>query len=177
MARLDYRSFHPHGRCLSGANVANTRTAPAAVLERVARIEAVCERHGVPLPAAALQFPPGHPLVVSVIPGARSIAELPPVQPRGAVERPQDRGSCRCGCAIAGREGDLNEKGRRKRSGRPSGKFPAAHHNAASIACHIASGMGSFAHSRFCATRSGRLMPSTSALTRGERSGNWMAAA
>ncbi|WP_165823589.1 aldo/keto reductase [Metarhizobium album] len=76
MARFDYRSFHPHGRCLSGANVANTRTAPAAVLERVARIEAVCERHGVPLPAAALQFPLGHPLVVSVIPGARSVAEL-----------------------------------------------------------------------------------------------------
>ena len=60
MARFDYRSFHPHGRCLSGANVANTRTAPAAVLERVARIDAVCERHGVPLPAAALQFPLAH---------------------------------------------------------------------------------------------------------------------
>lgn len=28
------------------------------------------------LPAAALQFPLGHPLVVSVIPGARSVAEL-----------------------------------------------------------------------------------------------------
>ena len=25
------------------------------------RIEAVCRRHGVPLPAAALQFPLGHP--------------------------------------------------------------------------------------------------------------------
>lgn len=54
----------------------NTRAAPPAVLERVARIEAVCVRHGVPLPAAALQFPLGHPLVVSVIPGARSVAEL-----------------------------------------------------------------------------------------------------
>jgi len=30
----------------------------------------------VALPAAALQFPLGHPLVVSVIPGARSVAEL-----------------------------------------------------------------------------------------------------
>jgi D-threo-aldose 1-dehydrogenase len=30
----------------------------------------------VPLPAAALQFPFGHPAVVSVIPGARSAAEI-----------------------------------------------------------------------------------------------------
>ena len=36
----------------------------------------MCDRHGIPLPAAALQFPLGHPAVVSVIPGARSVAEL-----------------------------------------------------------------------------------------------------
>ena len=54
----------------------NTRTAPPAVLERVRRIAAVCARHDVPVPAAALQFPLAHPLVVSVIPGARSVAEL-----------------------------------------------------------------------------------------------------
>jgi D-threo-aldose 1-dehydrogenase len=54
----------------------NTKPAPANVLDRVRRIEAVCAGHGVPLPAAALQFPLGHPLVVSVIPGARSVAEL-----------------------------------------------------------------------------------------------------
>jgi D-threo-aldose 1-dehydrogenase len=35
----------------------------------IGRIEAVCRRHGVPLPAAALQFPFGHPCVASVIPG------------------------------------------------------------------------------------------------------------
>jgi D-threo-aldose 1-dehydrogenase len=39
-------------------------------LERVRRVEQVCQRHGVPLPAAALQFPLGHPAVASVIPGA-----------------------------------------------------------------------------------------------------------
>lgn len=46
--------------------------APASpeVLERVRRIEAVCARHGVPLAAAALQFPLGHPSVAAVIPGA-----------------------------------------------------------------------------------------------------------
>lgn len=54
----------------------NTRPAPAAILDRVGRIAAVCTRHGVPLAAAALQFPLGHPAVVSVIPGARSVAEL-----------------------------------------------------------------------------------------------------
>ena len=33
------------------------------------QIEAVGDRHGVPLRAAALQFPLHHPLVASVIPG------------------------------------------------------------------------------------------------------------
>lgn len=46
------------------------RPAPPEVLERAARIEAVCARHGVELKAAALQFPLHHPLVAAVIPGA-----------------------------------------------------------------------------------------------------------
>lgn len=46
--------------------------APAAVIDRVRRIEEVCDRHGVPLPAAALQFALAHPLVASVIPGLDS---------------------------------------------------------------------------------------------------------
>jgi D-threo-aldose 1-dehydrogenase len=54
----------------------NTRNAPQEVLDRVARLSSVCERHKVPLAAAALQFPLAHKLVVSVIPGARSVAEL-----------------------------------------------------------------------------------------------------
>ena len=45
-------------------------------VERVAGIEAVCTVFGVPLQAAALQFPRGHPAVVAVIPGARTIAEI-----------------------------------------------------------------------------------------------------
>lgn len=48
----------------------NYQDAPAEIMDRVARIEAVCRAHGVPLPAAALQFPLGHPAVASVIPGA-----------------------------------------------------------------------------------------------------------
>ncbi|EWY42598.1 D-threo-aldose 1-dehydrogenase [Skermanella stibiiresistens SB22] len=39
-------------------------------MDRVSRLDAVCRRHGVPLAAAALQFPLGHPAVASVIPGA-----------------------------------------------------------------------------------------------------------
>ena len=50
----------------------NYAPAPAEVVDTVRRIEAVCRRHGVPLPAAALQFPLGHPSVVAVIPGAVS---------------------------------------------------------------------------------------------------------
>jgi D-threo-aldose 1-dehydrogenase len=50
--------------------------APQPILERAQRIEAVCARHGVPLAAAALQFPLAHPAVCSVIPGALSVAEV-----------------------------------------------------------------------------------------------------
>ncbi|MEO5884926.1 MAG: aldo/keto reductase [Candidatus Limnocylindrales bacterium] len=53
----------------------NYADAPPDVEERVARIAAVCARHNVPLAAAALQFPLGHPSVASVIPGASSPAQ------------------------------------------------------------------------------------------------------
>jgi D-threo-aldose 1-dehydrogenase len=49
--------------------------APVDVLARARRLEAVCARHGVPLAAAALHFPYRHPAVVSVLSGARSVAE------------------------------------------------------------------------------------------------------
>jgi D-threo-aldose 1-dehydrogenase len=42
------------------------------IVDRVARIEAVCVQHQVTLAAAALQFPLGHPSVASVIPGLGS---------------------------------------------------------------------------------------------------------
>lgn len=47
----------------------NYAPAPPDILARVARIEAVAEQHGVPLAAAALQFPLAHRQVASVIPG------------------------------------------------------------------------------------------------------------
>ena len=49
---------------------------PPEIAARVARIEAVCARHAVPLPAAALQFPLGHAAVASVIPGALNPAQV-----------------------------------------------------------------------------------------------------
>jgi D-threo-aldose 1-dehydrogenase len=48
----------------------NYHPATPEELERVGRMKAVCDRYGVPLSAAALQFPLHHPLVASVIPGA-----------------------------------------------------------------------------------------------------------
>lgn len=42
---------------------------PAEVLERVARLRAVCARHGVELPVAALQFPLREPAVRSIVLG------------------------------------------------------------------------------------------------------------
>jgi D-threo-aldose 1-dehydrogenase len=54
----------------------NYSAAPDHIMEKTRQIEAVCRRHGVALAAAALQFPCGHPAVASVIPGARSVAEL-----------------------------------------------------------------------------------------------------
>jgi D-threo-aldose 1-dehydrogenase len=60
---------------VSGATY-NYRPALPPVLDRVRRIEAVCQRHGVSLQAAALQFPLCHPAVASVIPGARSVEEV-----------------------------------------------------------------------------------------------------
>ena len=47
----------------------NYDLAPDWVLERVARIEAICAAHGTRLVDAAFQFPLGHPAVLSVIPG------------------------------------------------------------------------------------------------------------
>jgi D-threo-aldose 1-dehydrogenase len=48
----------------------NYKDAPPEIMERVRRIEAVCARHGVPLKAAAIQFPLGLPEVASIVPGA-----------------------------------------------------------------------------------------------------------
>ena len=45
---------------------------PDDVLQRALRMQAICQKHGVRLAAAALQFPLAHPTVAAVIPGAKS---------------------------------------------------------------------------------------------------------
>lgn len=54
----------------------NYTPAPQEILDRVSRIEAVCNAHDTPLIAAALQFVLGHPSVKTVIPGAVSAYEV-----------------------------------------------------------------------------------------------------
>lgn len=54
----------------------NYAPVPPEVLERALRLEAVCERYGVPLRAAAMQFPLAHPASVSVMTAARTALQL-----------------------------------------------------------------------------------------------------
>jgi D-threo-aldose 1-dehydrogenase len=61
---------------LAGRDTWNYVAAPPKVIDRVAAIRAICDRHATPLAAAALQFPLAHPQVAAVIPGPRSTAEF-----------------------------------------------------------------------------------------------------
>ncbi len=54
----------------------NYAAAPAPLLDRARKIRSVCDSHGVPLKAAALQFPLGHPSVSCVVVGCRSVEQL-----------------------------------------------------------------------------------------------------
>jgi D-threo-aldose 1-dehydrogenase len=53
----------------------NYAAPPAEVIERVTRLEQACADFEVPLQAAALQFPLGHPSIASVVAGCASGAE------------------------------------------------------------------------------------------------------
>ena len=61
---------------LAGRNSWNYRPAPPEIEDRVKRIREVCDSHGVPLVAAALQFPLAHPAVAAVLPGPRDVQEM-----------------------------------------------------------------------------------------------------
>ncbi|MEU8485788.1 aldo/keto reductase [Streptomyces sp. NPDC048641] len=50
--------------------------APSEVLDRACQLQAVAQRHGITLRAAALAFPLGHPAVASVLVGTRSPREV-----------------------------------------------------------------------------------------------------
>ncbi len=73
----------------SGALVGgpNFEYAPAtpAILDKVARIKAIADRHGVSMKAAGLQFALAHPAVAAVIPGASRPSRL--AEDRAALEQ------------------------------------------------------------------------------------------
>lgn len=58
-----------------GGRFVYTRADPA-VVERARRLAAICADHGVPLKAAAVQFPLAHPAVATLLAGVRSAAHL-----------------------------------------------------------------------------------------------------
>ncbi|HEX3953462.1 MAG TPA: aldo/keto reductase [Stellaceae bacterium] len=61
---------------LAGRDTWNYETAPADIVARVKAIATICDSHGVPLAAAALQFPLAHPAVAAIIPGPRNADEF-----------------------------------------------------------------------------------------------------
>ena len=60
---------------LSDGVLYNYRAATPELLDQARRCNSVCQRHGVPLKAAALQFVLAHPAVAAAIPGASTAAE------------------------------------------------------------------------------------------------------
>jgi len=103
---------------LAGGDTFDYAHAPAAVVERVRAIAAVCRDFDVALPAAALQFPLAHPAVVACVAGAETAAQLrqniawfeaaipaqlwPTLRARGLLDArapiPADRGAQRLRC-------------------------------------------------------------------------------
>lgn len=61
---------------LAGGKTWNYDTAPQNIIDKVKKLAEVCEAHNVAMPAAAMQFPLGHPSVSCVIPGPRNQQEL-----------------------------------------------------------------------------------------------------
>jgi D-threo-aldose 1-dehydrogenase len=61
---------------LAGGTTFNYETAPHEIVARARQIGAACDRYGVDLKAAALQFCAAHPAVAAVIPGPRTPEEV-----------------------------------------------------------------------------------------------------
>jgi D-threo-aldose 1-dehydrogenase len=67
----------------------NYEPAPQEIIDRVRKLETVCAAHGVPLAAAAVQFPLAHPAVACVIPGMADAAQVTAAIELVSVEIPQ----------------------------------------------------------------------------------------
>ena len=75
---------------LVGREMWNYDTAPAHVVEKARALGAVADAFGIPLAAAALQFPLGDPIVTSVIPGPRDKGEMEQILDWFATPIPQE---------------------------------------------------------------------------------------
>ena len=67
------------------------------IVERARGLAAACERHGVPLRAAAMQFPLAHPAVIGLIAGVRTVEHLDEYP---ALMRRRSRPPCGTSCAT-----------------------------------------------------------------------------
>lgn len=54
----------------------NYAPAPPEIMQKVSRIEAICNSHNVPLPAAAMQFVIAHPAIPTFCAGTRTMQQL-----------------------------------------------------------------------------------------------------
>jgi D-threo-aldose 1-dehydrogenase len=61
---------------VAGGDTFDYEAAPPEVVARVGQLRETCARHGVPLPAAAVQFPLRHPAVATVLVGCRTPDEV-----------------------------------------------------------------------------------------------------
>jgi D-threo-aldose 1-dehydrogenase len=61
---------------IAGGTTFDYQAAPREVVARVERLRELCAGHGVPLPAAAVQFPLRHPAVATVLVGCRTPGEV-----------------------------------------------------------------------------------------------------
>jgi D-threo-aldose 1-dehydrogenase len=61
---------------LAGGSTFDYQAPPPAILACRDGLATICARHGVPLAAAAIQFPLRHPAVAAVLVGARSPEEI-----------------------------------------------------------------------------------------------------
>ena len=75
---------------LVGREMWNYATAPKRVVEKVGALQKIADKHGVSLPAAALQFPLANSIVSSVIPGPRSKGEVTEILQWFSEETPQE---------------------------------------------------------------------------------------
>lgn len=79
-----------NGGALMGTGTWNYAKAPEHIVQRVADLDALCKEFGVPLGAAALQFPLAHPAVCNILPGPKSPAELEGILAWWSTEVPGD---------------------------------------------------------------------------------------